>query len=345
MHNSGVISVVIPVFDEAETLAKLHEELAAVAKTEGLNLQILFVDDGSTDGSWSEVERLSREDPRVEGIRLRRNFGKADALSAGFEAARGDIVFTMDADLQDDPAEMPKFLAAMRDQELDVVSGWKQVRHDPWHKVYPSRVFNALVGILTGVRLHDHNCGFKCYRRKALTELRIYGELHRFVPVLADARGWKVGEVVVRHRPRCFGRSKYGFYRFLKGLLDLLTVYFLTGYGQRPQHLFGTFGLASFCAGSLGILALTAGWILSRLDGNPANDLHLHERAIFYYSIIALLVGTQCLSAGLLAELFTAFGRRDRLAYSIRQRTGNIESASSAGTTPDETSANRSENV
>jgi dolichol-phosphate mannosyltransferase len=321
---AATVSVVIPLYEEQDTLAPLHGKLDAVAQRAGYSLQIIFVDDGSSDGSWSEIERLAQRDPRVQGIRFRRNFGKAAALSAGFEAATGEYVFTMDADLQDDPAEMPRLLATMEDRALDVVSGWKKVRHDPWHKVYPSRVFNAVVGILTGVRLHDHNCGFKCYRREVVRDLRLYGEMHRFVPVLADARGWKIGEVAVQHRPRQYGRSKYGIYRFVKGFLDLLTVYFLTGFGHRPQHLFGTFGLLCFSLGSLGIGVLTIGWIVSRLDAGTANDLHLHQRAIFYYSIVALLVGTQFLSGGLLAELFTAYDRRERVPYSIRQRTGGI---------------------
>src|SRR5205807_6905051 len=178
---------------------------------------------------------------------------KAAALSAGFEAARGDCVVTLDADLQDDPRAIPRLLAEI-DKGLDCVSGWKQVRHDPWHKVLPSRVFNWLVGVLTGVKLHDHNCGMKCYRREVLAEVRLYGERHRFVPVLAAARGFRVGEIAINHRPRKFGRSKYGVRRFAKGFLDLLTVSFLTGYGQRPQHVLGGAGLVCFFAGMVGLI-------------------------------------------------------------------------------------------
>ncbi len=192
----------------------------------------------------------------MRGLRLRKNFGKAAALQAGFKAARGSRVVTLDADLQDDPREIPRFLAEM-DQGIDVVSGWKKVRHDPWHKVGPSRVFNWLVGVMTGVRLHDHNCGFKAYRREVCDEIRLYGELHRFIPVLAAARGWKVGEIVVHHRPRQFGRSKYGVTRIIKGFLDLLTVSFLTDYGQRPQHLLGSIGLLCFAFGTIGITLLS----------------------------------------------------------------------------------------
>ena len=314
-----MITTVIPVFNEADSLVELHSELDRVADKHGYDLQIIFVDDGSTDTSWDVIKQIAANDERASGIRLRKNFGKAAALSAGLRAARGDLVFTMDADLQDDPAEMPNFLAKMADN-LDVVSGWKKIRHDPWHKVGPSRVFNWLVGFLTGVRLHDHNCGFKCYRREIFDEVRLYGELHRFVPVLAAARGWRVGEIVVNHRERKFGRSKYGLTRIIKGLLDLSTVYFLTGFGQRPQHLLGSIGLLGFLSGSLGLSFLTAGWVVTRLV-DELHDLHLHERAIFYYSIVALLLGAQLLSIGFLAELMTAFFGRDTLPYSIGERT------------------------
>jgi glycosyltransferase involved in cell wall biosynthesis len=317
----SMLTAVIPVYNEAASLAELHAELDAVARQPQYDLEIIFVDDGSTDGSWEEIQRLAAADPRVQGLRFRRNFGKAAALSAGFSAARGELVLTLDADLQDDPREIPRFLEEMA-KGLDVVSGWKKVRHDPWHKVGPSRVFNWLVGWLTGVPLHDHNCGFKCYRREIFDEIQLYGELHRFVPVLAAARGWTVGEIEIHHRPRKFGHSKYGLRRFIKGLLDLLTVYFLTGFGQRPQHLLGTVGLLSFLVGGLGVLALTVGWVVSRMDWWAGEPLHLHQRAIFYYSMGALLLGAQFLSVGFLAELLTAYHVRDTRSYSIRERIG-----------------------
>ena len=214
-----MLSIVIPVYNEAESLETLHRELIEVADAQGYELDIIFVDDGSTDQSWAIIQRLAARDARVRGLRFRRNFGKAAALSAGFSHARGDLVMTLDADLQDDPREIPRFLAAMQNN-LDVVSGWKKVRHDPWHKVFPSRMFNAMVSKLTGVKLHDHNCGMKCYRREIFDEVQLYGELHRFVPVLAASRGFRVGEIEINHRPRQFGRSKYGIGRFVKGFLD-----------------------------------------------------------------------------------------------------------------------------
>jgi glycosyltransferase involved in cell wall biosynthesis len=323
-----MLSVVIPTFNEHESLAQLRAELDEVARTGGYELDVVFVDDGSTDASWAEIRKLAEADPRVRGLKFRRNFGKAAALSAGFDAARGELVMTLDADLQDDPREIPRFLAKM-DEGFDVVSGWKEVRHDPFHKVWPSRVFNWLVSTLTGVRLHDHNCGMKCYRREVFDEVLLYGELHRFVPVLAAARGWKVGEIPIKHRARPFGSSKYGMRRFVKGFLDLLTVYFLTGYGQRPLHLLGSFGLLSFLLGGLGLTWLAIYWVLR--ETMYPQWIPLHERPLVTYSAGLLLLGAQFVSVGVLAELMTAYYRRGVVPYSIAQTTDGTGAPAAAG--------------
>ncbi len=345
-----MLSVVIPVHNEDQSLAALHQELDEVAAAEGYRLEVVFVDDGSSDDSWKVIRRLAEEDTRVRGLRFRRNFGKAAALSAGFAAARGDLVMTLDGDLQDDPHEIPSFLEKMG-QDLDVVSGFKKVRHDPWHKVGPSRVFNWMVSTLTGVHLHDHNCGMKCYRREIFEEVRLYGELHRFVPVLAAARGFRVGEVVVQHRARKFGRSKYGVTRIVKGFLDLLTVKFLTGFGQRPQHMLGTLGLASFFLGVFGLAYLATRWLWSRRlvmlaysglveiqaeQNVDAMLYHLHEHfPAVLYSVALLLLGGQLMSVGILAELNIAYHDPDIKAFSISERTAPTDSSDEPPSTDD----------
>jgi glycosyltransferase involved in cell wall biosynthesis len=327
-QTGDLLSIVVPVLNEAPSLGALHQEIDAVARRHELSFELILVDDGSTDDSWEQIRQLAAADRRVRGIRFRRNFGKAAALSAGFAAAKGTIVFTLDADLQDDPAEIPRFLEAMQNN-LDVVSGWKKVRHDPWHKVIPSRFFNGLVGWLTGVRLHDHNCGFKAYRREIFDEVRLYGELHRFVPVLAAARGWRVGEIEVNHRPRKFGRSKYGVRRILKGFLDLLTVYFLTGFNQRPQHLLGTIGVMSFVFGLLGLSYLAGYWVLAQAFPDW-KLIPLHQRPALLYSLGLLLLGAQFMSVGFLAELMTAYYGHDAISYSVREQIGRGHDAAPA---------------
>lgn len=316
-----MLSVVIPVYNERESLEPLFVEIDAVARAASLDLEVIFVDDGSSDGSWEVVRKLAGLDRRVYGIRFRRNFGKAAALLAGFRAANGELTLTMDADLQDDPKEIPQFLASIA-AGLDVVSGWKKIRHDPWHKVWPSRVFNGMVSWLTGVRLHDHNCGMKCYRTEVFREVRLYGELHRFIPVLAHARGFKVGEVVIQHRARKFGHSKYGVRRFIKGFLDLLTVKFLTSFSHRPQHALGGMGIFSFTLGAAGMVWLAATWLLHQFAPDwPWKYEPLSERPLLIYSAAALLLGAQLLMMGFLAELFTANQFRDEDSFSVAERT------------------------
>lgn len=322
-----MISVIVPVYNEAASLALLHGELVAAFDAASTGpVEFIFVDDGSRDGSWRELRQLAAVDPRVQAIRFRRNFGKAAALTAGFQAARGERIFTLDADLQDNPAEVPRFLARL-DEGCDVVSGWKKTRHDPWHKVWPSRVFNWMVSNLTGCHLHDHNCGYKLYRREVVREVGIYGELHRFVPVLAHARGFRVAEIEVAHRPRRHGTSKYGFSRFLKGFLDLLTVRFLTRFHQRPLHVLGGAGLALLALGGVGLFYLAILWLLGYRP--------IGTRPMLLYSIAFLVVGVQLLSLGILAELVTAYNIQPAETYSIAE---TLESRSAGTGRPAESS-------
>jgi dolichol-phosphate mannosyltransferase len=314
-----MLSVIVPILNEAPALPQLMRELEAVATKNGYDLQTIFVDDGSTDGSWDVICRLASDDARILGIRLRRNFGKAAALSAGFHAAEGERIVTIDGDLQDAPAEIAALLAKL-DEGFDVVSGWKRDRQDPWHKVLPSRVFNWLVSQLMGVHLHDHNCGLKAYRREVMYEIRLYGELHRFVPVLAAAKGFRIGEVAVSHRPRKYGKSKYGVSRLSKGLLDLITVKFIVGYGQRPQHMLGTVGLIAFMLGGLGMGWLAVQWIFTRAIGGY-DAIELHKTAALYYCLALFIIGAQFLSVGLLGEMIAAYWTRDSDTYSIAEHT------------------------
>jgi glycosyltransferase involved in cell wall biosynthesis len=317
---AGGLSLVVPVFNERESLADLFAEIVAVSKQSvEWRFEVVFVDDGSTDGSWQEVRNLAEADGRVRGVRFRRNFGKAAALAAGFREATGEIVVTLDADLQDDPTEIPRFVEAIRGG-FDVVSGFKEVRRDPWHKVFPSRVFNRMVSGLTGVKLRDHNCGFKAYRAEVVRRVRLYGELHRFVPVLAAEKGYRVGELVIHHRPRKFGRSKYGWRRFTRGFLDLISVQFLTGYGDRPQHFLGRLGLVPLALGFLGLVVLVANWLL-RLFWPDAGIGQFPQLVGAVFAVGLLLFGSQLVIAGLLAELVVDRDPSLEPPYSIQDRT------------------------
>jgi glycosyltransferase involved in cell wall biosynthesis len=278
---------------------------------------MIIVDDGSKDGSWNEVAQLARRDPRVRGIRFRRNFGKAAALSAGFVCARGEFVITIDADLQDSPSEIPGLIHQL-EAGFDLVSGWKRRRFDPWHKVIPSRIFNWIIRLVSGLKLHDHNCGLKGYRVEVVREIRIYGELHRFITLLAHAKGFRVTEIEVQHRPRLHGQSHYGVERFVKGLLDLFTVRVLTLFGERPLHFLGAAGLLAFAIGSMGMAYLAWLWVTGHRP--------IGTRPVLIYSAAALLLGAQMMAAGILAELIVAKigserGDGDR-SYSIAERVG-----------------------
>jgi glycosyltransferase involved in cell wall biosynthesis len=307
------LSFVVPFFDERESLEILHGEIVQNCAALGKSFEIIFVDDGSRDGGDAVVRGLIERDPRVSLICFRRNFGKSAALSAGFGAARGQVVFSMDADLQDNPAEIGNFLAALA-EGADVVSGWKQVRNDPLDKTLPSRLFNGAVNKAFGLELNDHNCGFKGYRREALEELNLYGELHRFVPALLHARGYRIGQIPVQHRARQFGKSKFGAKRLVKGALDLLTVWLNTRYGARPLHLFGGGGLVLSALGIaiLGYLSLL--WLFGM---GPIGN-----RPLLMFGMLLVLFGGQMITVGLLGELILrrTIGEGDK--YSIRETTG-----------------------
>jgi glycosyltransferase involved in cell wall biosynthesis len=320
-----MLSIIVPVYDEQDSLEPLHRQIVDSCGALGEPIEIIFVDDGSKDGSWDAIRALAARDPSVSGVRFRRNFGKAAALTGGLRAARGELILMIDADLQDDPAEIPRMLAKLR-EGFDVVNGWKQRRLDPWHKVYPSRVFNALVSAITGLKLHDHNCGLKLFRSEVAGEIRLYGELHRFIPVLADARGFRVTEIPVNHRSRRFGHSKYGVRRFTRGFLDLLTVKFLTGFGERPQHILGGFGLLFFAIGFLGLFYLGAVWCGTHIFG--ADFGPIGTRPMLAYAIAATLLGAQALSLGLIAELLVAYTGKDNETFSVKERVGKNASAS-----------------
>lgn len=300
-----LVSVVVPIYNEAPTLGTLVSEISRAL--DGLHHEILLLDDGSSDGSWSAIVSLAAQFPTVRGIRLRRNFGKATALAVGFEAASGKEIITMDADLQDDPAEIPHFRALLA-EGYGVVSGWKQKRHDPLSKRLPSAFFNFITRATSGVKLHDFNCGFKAYTAEAAKSVRLYGELHRYIPVLAAAEGFRIGELVVNHRPRTSGVSKYGWKRFIRGALDLLTTVVLTRYLRRPAHFFGGLGLVFGVVG-FGVLAwLSVGWFFGHKG--------IGQRPLFFFGILSTLLSAQMVSLGLIAELILFRSeRRDQRAF------------------------------
>ena len=287
------LSLVIPVYNEEGNLTALHERLTSSLQAIGLPYEIIFVDDGSKDGTWNLIRSLRAQDPQVLGLRHRRNFGKARALSHGFAAASGAAIVTMDGDLQDDPDELPKFIETLNNG-FDLASGWKQRRQDPLGKTAPSKVFNWTVRKVTGVPLHDFNCGFKAYRQEAAKSIRLYGELHRFTPVLANAEGFRIAEIPVKHHPRTWGESKYGWSRLVKGFLDLFTVFFLTEYRQRPMHLFGLPGLISAFIGGLIGLFLTSERIV--------RDQQIGTRPLLMLAVLLVVLGVQFFGLGLLGE-------------------------------------------
>jgi len=305
------ITVLVPVLDEEGTVEELARRIGESFRGAGRSFEIVFVDDGSRDGTVERILAARRLDDRVRLVRLRRNFGKAAALTAGLDRARGSLIITMDGDLQDDPGEIPRMLAKLEEGPFDLVSGWKKDRKDPLGKTLPSKLFNWATRRLAQVDLHDFNCGFKVYRREVLEEVPIYGELHRYIPVLASRRGFRVGELAVRHHPRQSGESKYGWDRLYKGLLDLLTVLFITKYTRRPLHLFGVIGLLALAVGFLIDAWLAFLWVF--------RGEALSQRPLLILGVLLMLAGLQVLTTGLLAEMTThkTFRRAD--SYSVRE--------------------------
>ena len=308
------VSIVVPVFNERGTLEQLHREVSDVLRELGCVMDLVFVDDGSTDGSAAVLKQLAATDSRVRVFTFRSNQGKADALNVGFDAAKGDAVITMDADLQDRPAEIPRLLEAL--ETTDLVSGWKRRRHDPLGKTLPSRFFNYVTAKVSGVPLHDFNCGLKAYRRDVVRELDLYGEMHRFIPVVAARRGFRVSELEVAHAPRTWGRSKYGFTRLFKGAFDLLTVILLTRFETRPLHFFGAIGLVLSTLG-FGILLYMS---YLRL---VVHDV-IGNRPLLFLGIVLLLAGIELLSAGLIGELVVrrTRGRASALPLMVKSTDG-----------------------
>ena len=305
------LTIVVPVYEEEGSLEELARQIREACDGEGLAFEVLLIDDGSTDGSWPVIQRVHHTDARFTGIRFRRNYGKSAALAVGFQRARGRYVVTMDADLQDDPHEVPSLLA-MLDEGYDLVSGWKQKRHDPLSKTIPSRIFNFVTRIISGIPIHDFNCGLKAYRREVVQNVVVYGELHRYIPLLAKWEGYtRIGEKPVQHHPRRFGRTKFGVERFVRGFVDLVSVFFLTRFAARPMHFFGILGTLSFLGGFLIGLWLT----VEKLFFN----VFISDRPLLLLGLLLMLLGAQFFSTGLLAEMVIVPRMTRAGSYDVRE--------------------------
>jgi glycosyltransferase involved in cell wall biosynthesis len=313
------ISVVVPLYNEAESLPELTEWIREVMIKSNFLYEIILVDDGSDDGSWRVIESLKTEHPQIVGIKFRRNYGKSAALNVGFEAAQGNVIITMDADLQDSPDEIPELYRRIREENFDLVSGWKQKRYDPLTKTIPTKFFNSVTRSMSGIKnLHDFNCGLKAYRKEVVKSIEVYGEMHRYIPVLAKWAGFKkIGEQVVEHRARKYGTTKFGFSRFINGFLDLLSIFFVGKFAKRPMHFFGSLGVLSFFAGTL--IAL---WIIGQKLYHIAYHIRytreVTDQPLFYIALVAIVVGFQLFLTGFIAELVSR-NAPERNAYQIEK--------------------------
>jgi len=303
------LSIVIPLYNEEDSIAELTKKISDVLKELDLNSEICFVDDGSTDDSLARIKQLKEQNENIKILSFRKNYGKSAALSEGFKMASGDIIITLDADLQDDPTEIPNLIRKINDG-YDLVSGWKKKRQDPITKTLPSKLFNYITARMTGIALHDFNCGLKAYRKEVIKEIPVYGSLHRYLPVLAHWKGFAIGEIIVRHQSRKYGVTKYGWRRFFDGFFDLFTVLFLTRYRQKPLHLFGFFGMISLLAGFIISLYLTILWFQGYGIGN---------RPLLFLGILLIIVGMQSFSIGLIGEMITNL-KDEEGSYSIREK-------------------------
>ena len=311
------ISVVIPLLNEQESLKELYDWVAKIMHTNRFSYEIIFIDDGSSDKSWEIIQVLSAEDSKVKGIRFLKNFGKSQALHAGFLKAQGDVVITMDADLQDNPEEIPQLFARIKNEDLDLISGWKKVRYDAvLTKNLPSKLFNWAARRTSGVKLNDFNCGLKAYRKEVVKSIDVHGEMHRYIPVLANNAGFtKIEEQVVKHQARKYGNTKFGMERFINGFLDLITIWFVSKFGKQPMHLFGALGVVMFIIG-FGFAAYLG---IDKLFINPYGRL-IALRPQFYISLIAMVIGTQLFIAGFLGELILRSKKQEK-RYTIAETT------------------------
>lgn len=313
------ISIVIPLYNEEESLGELCTWIARVMKEHQFSYEVILVDDGSKDNSWDVIEKIAALNPAVRGIRFRRNYGKSAALNEGFSAANGNIVITMDADLQDSPDEIPLLYRMMKEEHYDLISGWKKKRHDPLSKTIPSKFFNWTTRKMSGINnLHDFNCGLKAYKKEVVKSIEVYGEMHRYIPVIAKWAGFmKIGEKVVEHRARKFGVTKFGWERFINGFLDLISITFVSRFGKRPMHLFGLLGTLMFFVGFFSAAYLGINKLYSVLHAQPARMLT--DRPSFYISLTCMVIGTMLFLAGFLGELI-ARSSHDRNKYQVDMR-------------------------